>query len=688
MHLFVRTFKWNIILAFAICWFVAAAHAQTCGPSHLAGFVTDEAGKAVPGAKIEVLEVKTKGPIKQSEKNDNDTATDTATDGSYSLRGWYAYVFDGIIVRVTAPGFISHEETIHFSHCNRCLHVKLARAEQPSDGSRTKGKHTEESSPPAQKIGQSAASPVTAGDLTRKVEEALSLGSNSSELQDAECGYQLALTLNPSEPRAHLGLGKIYYQQKRYADALEACLRATRLDPNLANAYFWLGTTYYAMGRYAEAIEALNQATRLKPDYIDAYKNLGLAYHLMGKDEKAVETIKHAISLQPDDAAAYHTLAFIYATVGRHAEAVEALNKEIFLQPFDPAGYGLLGWTYLQMGKYEESVEALKKAIHLPPQEASAYNTLGAAYEQMKKYAEAVEAYTQAVRLNPDFLAYANLARANMSWQHYSEAVDADKQAIRLQPGNAYTYNALGWTYSQLGKNEESVEALKQAIRLKPDFAEAFSNLGDSYVRIAHDAEAIEAYKRAVQLDPKLDSAYLSLGNVYNRIGRYDDTITMYNQLLERAPTNAGMSFSRGWAYLYLGRSDAAAADAQAYLKSLGWKDSQSPYAALLAYVGYRQARREGEARKLLDEAATNLDPSGWAYKIFRYLRREVSAQELLTLATDNDKMTEVKAYIGTDLLIAGRRDEAVVYLRWVKENGNKAFVEYLLAISELDKLK
>ena len=49
---------------------------------------------------------------------------------------------------------------------------------------------------------------------------------------------------------------------------------------------------------------------------------------------------------------------------------------------------------------------------------------------------------------------------------------------------------------------------------------------------------------------------------------------------------------------------------------------------------------------------------------------------------------TEAYAYIGLQLSITGRHTEAIPYLQWVKENGNRKFVEYPLALSEPDRRK
>jgi lipoprotein NlpI len=82
------------------------------------------------------------------------------------------------------------------------------------------------------------------------------------------------------------------------------------------------------------------------------------------------------------------------------------------------------------------------------------------------------------------------------------------------------------------------------------------------------------------------------------------------------------------------------------------------------------------------------METKSWPYPVILYLRREATAEQLLTQATDGDKKTEAQAYIGTDLLLSGRSEEAKPYLQWVKDNGNKNFVEYALAVAQLKSLE
>ncbi len=120
----------------------------------------------------------------------------------------------------------------------------------------------------------------------------------------------------------------------------------------------------------------------------------------------------------------------------------------------------------------------------------------------------------------------------------------------------------------------------------------------------------------------------------------------------------------------------------------MGWRDKFSQFMVLSGYFGLLQAQQPDDAAKLLDRAATQVDTSAWPYPVIRYLRREINAQDLLALATDNDKLTEARAYIGMLLSHSGQREEALTHLRWVKENGNKTFLEYGVALTEIQRIE
>ena len=56
--------------------------------------------------------------------------------------------------------------------------------------------------------------------------------------------------------------------------------------------------------------------------------------------------------------------------------------------------------------------------------------------------------------------------------------------------------------------------------------------------------------------------------------------------------------------------------------------------------------------------------------------------------ADSNDRQTEAHGYIGLDLLLKDQKDLAVTHFKWVKERGNRNFVEYIFSTIELNRLE
>jgi predicted Zn-dependent protease len=73
---------------------------------------------------------------------------------------------------------------------------------------------------------------------------------------------------------------------------------------------------------------------------------------------------------------------------------------------------------------------------------------------------------------------------------------------------------------------------------------------------------------------------------------------------------------------------------------------------------------------------------------VIQYLGHSLTLQQLISQADNQDKLTEAHAYAGLELSLNGDRAAALEQLRWVKEKGNKDFVEFPLALAEIARLE
>jgi tetratricopeptide (TPR) repeat protein len=295
-----------------------------------------------------------------------------------------------------------------------------------------------------------------------------------------------------------------------------------------------------------------------------------------------------------------------------------------------------------------------------------------------------------AIRLEPEnAIAHVNLGITLENLRRFEEALTELNEAKRLSPQDATIHNELGNLLNNyLGRTADALVAYQEARRLDPDEPSIQYNVGLALMLLGKSAESIAPLQEALRLDPQYRNARYVLSDAYGKLGRYEEAIDSWTRFLEIVPNGPEALTKRTWNYLYAGGHDReAAADARQYLEAHGWRTDHSTFMVILANLSYRGAGMDQEAQAILDEGATKANTNSWPYPIVRYLKSEISADELLRLAIDNDKRTEAHAYMGLALRLKGERDQARTNFEWVKEYGNKRYYEYPLAVEELKRL-
>src|SRR5690242_9255066 len=124
---------------------------------------------------------------------------------------------------------------------------------------------------------------------------------------EAEQQYQLAAQIAPDDARAFAGLGNVYVDQGKFANAVDAYQKAIKLKPDYSGAYLPLAFSLARLDRYPEAIEVYNESLRRDPSSPEVYNNLSFAYNHSGRYQDAVDASQHAIKLLGETGAAYQT---------------------------------------------------------------------------------------------------------------------------------------------------------------------------------------------------------------------------------------------------------------------------------------------------------------------------------------------------------------------------------------------
>jgi serine/threonine-protein kinase len=288
---------------------------------------------------------------------------------------------------------------------------------------------------------------------------------------------EIALVSNPEgklviPPTGNLEAYDLYlkgrfFWNKRSSEGLQQGLQyfaqAIEKDPAYALAYAGLADSYVLLGQFAflppqeafpKASAVAQKALEINDQLAEAHNSLAFAKELYEWDWPTAEReFKRALALNPNYATAYQWYAEYLAAMNRFNEALVAIERARELDPFS---------------LIINSVEAYIFLLNSLPELS-------------------IERYRQVIEREPNFPAYAFLARAFLQKGRYDEAIAEIEKEIKFFGRKPVTMALLAYAYAANGKREEALklrdelEQQSQHTYVEPcQMAILYSGLGDN----------------------------------------------------------------------------------------------------------------------------------------------------------------------------------------------------------------
>ena len=215
----------------------------------------------------------------------------------------------------------------------------------------------------------------------------LSLGSvffQRGYFDQAEASFRLALRHDPSSAEALYGLGSVFLNQQKTAEAQESFEQAVKshagYPDTLANTWNNLGLIAARAGRTEEAIANFQESLRLSPDYLIALENLGNAYRQQKNWSEARKVLERAVDIGPQDPEANYSLGMVFAQLNDTGHAQDYLQRALKLRPGYPEALNNLGILYLRTQRRDQGVASFEECIRVAPTFDQAYLNLARVY--------------------------------------------------------------------------------------------------------------------------------------------------------------------------------------------------------------------------------------------------------------------------------------------------------------------
>ena len=307
--------------------------------------------------------------------------------------------------------------------------------------------------------------------------------------------FREAVRLNPTYTEALLQLGKTYYRERQYDQAVSFLSRVPQGAPEAREANFYLGLSAYYSGDFVRAESAFALVAARMP-LSEVYNNLGVVSARRG--EKTAQTyFQRAVDADAENADYQFNLAVTFYRAGDVSGAAKHLHDALLLRPGDGEAKAFLD---LISPATPKPVSAAAKPK--PPMERIRLNYDESSFRQLAMKIEAAaeerlartDAHTHAqfhADRGHEFLKQGFITEAD---REFREAVSVDSTNSQAHSGMALVLEANNDTARA---RSEAEAALRLRQSPEPLLLLARLDLRDNKME-----EASEHLDRALRLDP------------------------------------------------------------------------------------------------------------------------------------------------------------------------------------------
>ena len=309
--------------------------------------------------------------------------------------------------------------------------------------------------------------------------------------------FREALLLNPTYSAALLQLGKTYYRERQYEQAVSTLARMPEDDVLAREANFYLGLAAYYHGDFLRADAAFHFVAARLP-LAEVYNNLGAVNSHLDR-KMAVQYFQKAIDADPNDPDYHFNLAIQLYRMGDSAGASRQLRETLSLKA-DAAAKSLLDGITSEAGRGAQKT----------PSERIRANYDESSFRQL---ALKIDAAAEPRLAKTDSRTHARFHSERghqlLAQGFLTEAEAEFRKALALNSANAEAHSGLASVLEAENQVAAARAEAEQALRLR-QFSEPLLVLAKLDLRDNRAEAAAENIDKALHLEPS-NAAALAL---------------------------------------------------------------------------------------------------------------------------------------------------------------------------------
>lgn len=339
----------------------------------------------------------------------------------------------------------------------------------------------------------------------------IGLGAGYFGLPSCTAAQQANNTLSSSDQVDTLvGHAMHSLQQGDQSTAQQLLLQAIAASPTNAAANNALGKLYFSEHRYSEAMERFEAVLATNLRDLDARRGelsaaVTLALQVRAeKPEAALECLQHARENLPDDPALLTDLGIQAQAMNQLALANESLNAALKLKPGDLTALYALARVETDQMHSTSAEKHFRAYLAARPDDATAHYGFGYLLQMQLKTAEATKEFERSIELQPvQTESYYSLGQIALDAQRDAEADPLFRKTLARDPNHGGALTGMGILAYRAKQYVEAEGYLAKAIVSAPDYQQAHYYYSLALAHVGKKAEAEQQLKIAASLQQK-----------------------------------------------------------------------------------------------------------------------------------------------------------------------------------------
>ncbi len=339
------------------------------------------------------------------------------------------------------------------------------------------------------------------------------MGCASYQLKEVEAAiscFEMALELRPYLVDALKNLAKIYYNQRKFSEAIPLLKKILKIIPYDFEAELLLD--HSLKERYIireEDRPKLSQdiADKLELKYryvietdisqvLEAVNANAIELIQSGELDKAKDLLRSFLEINDRSASLNYNLAKIYELNNELGKALRYALRAKELQRDYKDACDLLGSIFFKLQDFEKSLQFYENVIALDPEDAMSYYNRGCVHFSIKNYEKAEEDWKKAIDVEKI---------RKKEKEKEKRPRDELKLALTVQvrPISFEAHKSLASLYLQQSLKEKALEEFEKANEIEPDDLEPYFEIGKIYHELKETAKAQFYFNRYLYLGGK-----------------------------------------------------------------------------------------------------------------------------------------------------------------------------------------